>query len=71
MTSKQEQLTVGRWVRHFLEKHEESLGSVASLMREAKQDHPTMTPPELMELIHNRQHTSLDWDAGHPEEERP
>jgi hypothetical protein len=54
---------------HMIDMHDESEDDMVGLILDAARDHPTMHLHELIELVHNRQHTSEDWDAGHPEEE--
>lgn len=54
---------------HMRAKHGETAESITGLVLNASADHPTWPLDKLMELVHNRQHTSEDWDAGHPEEE--
>lgn len=62
-------VTVGRMVRHLKSWHEEDEDSLEGLIDEALKDHPGMKIGEVLELIHNRQHTSEDWDAGHAEDD--
>lgn len=57
------------YVNHFLTYHDETSESLTSLLKEIADQHPGWEPLALMELAHNRQHTSLDWDAQHPEED--
>lgn len=51
----------------MIKHHEEDDLSLMELVMYAGGDHPTFTNEQLLELVHNRQHTSLDWDAGHEE----
>lgn len=67
--TRKETMMIGRLVRHFEQKHEEPLEELLANLRDTREQHPTRSTLELLELIHNRQHTSLDWDAGHPEDE--
>jgi hypothetical protein len=55
---------------HFVAHHEETEEDLEGLVEDARADHPGRDRLWLLDLIHNRQHTSLDWDAGHPESVR-
>lgn len=57
----------GIYRNHLVDRHEETPESVADLLAETAMQHPGKPEEWLLDLIHNRQHTSLDWDAGHDE----
>jgi hypothetical protein len=65
----EEQLVKSDLWRHMIKHHEEDDLSLMELVMYAGADHPTRTNEWLLELVHNRQHTSLDWDAGHDEDD--
>lgn len=53
--------------QHMVDRHDETHESLYFLVFDVVDDHPDWTPRQIIELVHNRQHTSLDWDAGHHE----
>jgi hypothetical protein len=58
--------------RHLIDRHDETAEDIEGLILEIRTEqrqHAGESDEFLLGLIHNRQHTSLDWDAGHDESE--
>jgi len=57
--------TTEAMVEHLLEHHDESSRDLIDWLADDSENHPTRTVEWHLDHLHQVQHDSLDWDAGH------